>query len=377
MSETGAAPAEKVPEPAAQPPTGEADGEGLWRRVRRVRPLERASVRGALGLAAALAVLALVRYPLNVTAECVILPAERRYVRAARGGVLAHLAVGEGAQVHKGDVLARLDDRELVAEQLGAQAQIERIRANLARLRKGARPEEIARQRALIAARESEATFARNELERQTGVFKSGYASQGELEKAERDVRMKEGEANEARASLQLLLAGTLPEEIAAEEAELKRAQAQLQFIDQQLQEMVVIRAPIDGVLLTPKFHERLHEHVAAGDVVCEIADLGTMQAEVFVPEREMDALCQGLPATIKVASYPTEAFEGRVIHIGATVEHHNGLDYVRVVAEIQDPKRLLKQNMTGYGEIHADRQPILSLMTRRVLRWIRVRFLI
>ena len=359
------------------PPSTEEERESLWRRARQLGPLESRAVRGVLALVLALAALAIIPYRLEVTAECVILPAQRRHVRAAMEGVLSEIDVDEGAVVREGQVLARLDDRQLSAERREAEAQVERIRANLLRLRNGVRPEELARQRAVVAAKESSAAFARSELQRQQGLLSNGFVSQQSVDEAQRNVRVAESELAEARALLAQLLAGTRPEELAAEEAELRRAQAELAFVEQRLAEMVTLRAPIAGVVVTPKFKERLHERVAAGDLVCELASTGAMRAEIFVPERELDALRPGLPVTVKVASHPTVAFEGKVLFMGATVEQHNGLECVRVVTELEDPHQLLKQNMTGYGEIHADRQSILSLMSRRLVRWIRVRFLI
>ncbi|HVE82925.1 MAG TPA: efflux RND transporter periplasmic adaptor subunit, partial [Myxococcales bacterium] len=227
------------------------------------------------------------------------------------------------------------------------------------------------------AARESDAAFARAELERQSKLLEKGFVSREGLEAYERDLKVKDGEAAVARAQLRLLEVGARPEEIAALEAERRRAEAELKLARQRLEDMSVIRAPIDGVVVTPKFQERLHERVAAGDLVCELAGREAMRAELFVPERELDAIQVGLPVTVKVAAYPTVAFEGKVALVGAAVEQRAGADGVRVVAEISDPGGLLRPQMTGYGEVRAERRPLLELSTRRLLRWVRVRFLI
>jgi len=117
---------------------------------------------------------------------------------------------------------------------------------------------------------------------------------------------------------------------------------------------------------------------VAAGDLVCELAGRERMRAEIFVPERELDAIQVGLPVTVKVAAYPGEAFKGTVMLVGAQVEPRAGAEgVVRVVTEISDPRGLLRPQMTGYGEIRAPRQSLLNLGTRRLVRWVRVRYLI
>jgi membrane fusion protein YbhG len=366
------------PSAANDTPDEAREWSSLWRAARRFRLLERPWVRAALACAVVLAALAVIPYPLTVTAECVVLPSQRRLVRAAMEGVLWEIDAEEGSAVKAGQVLARLDARPLEADARAAEAEIARIQANLDRLRHGARAEEIARQRALVSARESDAAFAKAELERQSKLLEKGFVSKEGLESYERDLKVKEGEADEARAQLKLLEVGARPEEIAALEAELRRAQAELVLARQRLEEMAVIKAPIDGVVVTPKFQERLHEKVAAGDLVCELAGRERMRAEIAVPERELDAIQVGLPVVVKVAAYPSVAFEGAVTLVGAQVEPRLGADgVVRVVTEIADPRGLLRPQMSGYGEIRAPRQSLLSLATRRLVRWVRVRFLI
>jgi putative peptide zinc metalloprotease protein len=178
----------------------------------------------------------------------------------------------------------------------------------------------------------------------------------------------------EAQAALKLLQAGSRPEEIAAHEAVLHRAQSELGYVDERLA-MTIVKAPIDGEILTPRFRERIHEGVEAGALICEIANLRRMRAEVLVPEREVDAIELGMPTLVKVESYPTHPFEGKVGFIAPAVDGDD--KRVRVVVDLDNPDKLLKSNMTGYGEVEAGRRSLLHLATRRILRWIRVRYLL
>ncbi|HEX7840849.1 MAG TPA: efflux RND transporter periplasmic adaptor subunit, partial [Kofleriaceae bacterium] len=138
---------------------------------------------------------------------------------------------------------------------------------------------------------------------------------------------------------------------------------------------MTLVRAPIDGEILTPRFREHVLEGVEAGGLVCELANMRRMRAEIFTPEREVDAIALGMPAIVKVESYPTHPFEGVVDFIAPAVDGDDRR--VRVVVELDNAAGLLKANMTGYGEIETGDHPLLYLATRRVLRWIRVRYLL
>lgn len=371
-----------APAPPPAPETAEkvqAEQDAVWKQTQATQPrwYQRTSVRLALAAAIATIAAAIIPYPLYVTSECAIIPNARVYVRSPIAGVLAEILVDEGTPVKKGDVIARLDDRHLVADRRKAVAETERIEAELERLRHGARPEEISQKRAELEARRTAVDFALKEARRRAGMLQEGVGSRQAQEEAQLDLQIKQNAAYEAAAALKLVEAGTRPEEIAAREAELKRARAELEFIDQKLADMVVIRAPMDGVVLTPRFRERLNENVEAGGLVCEIADTRTVRAEIFVYEREADSIAVGMPVVVKVESYPLHPFEGKVGFIAPAVEARDKINVIRVETTLDNRDRMLRQDMTGYGEVECGKRSLLDLATRRLLRWIRVRFLL
>lgn len=371
--EAAAAEGEAEPEAPAPDDVAAQEQEELLRE-QRLRWYQRTWVRVLAALAVIVGLAAIIQYPLHVISECTLIPSERAKVRAELAGVIVQILADEGQTVKKGDVIARLDDRALKAERLKVAADIEKIEAELATLKKGRRPEEIQQQEAVLAARTKEVEFAVKEAERREQMASEGVGSRQAAEQAGRDLEARRKAVAEAQAALRLLQAGSRPEEIKAQEAILRRARAELAYVDERLA-MTVVRAPIDGELLTPRFRERMHESVEAGGLVCEIANTRRMRAELFVPEREVDGIELGMPVVVKVESYPTRPFEGKVDFIAPTVDGEHGS--LRVVVELPNADGALKANMTGYGEIDAGDRSLLDLATRRVLRWIRVRFLI
>ena len=317
---------------------------------------------------------AIIPYPLRVTSDCTVIPSERVKVRSEMAGVIMEILVDEGETVKKGQIIARIDDRALKAERLKVLAEIEKIEAELGTLRKGRRPEEIQQQNAVLSARRNEVKFAKKEAKRRRQMVREGVGSRQANEDAQRELETKRRGVAEADAGLRLLKAGSRPEEIAAQEAVLKRSRAELAFVDEKLA-MTIVHAPIDGDIMTPRFREHLNEGVEAGGLVCEIANTRRMRAEIFMPEREVDVLAIGMPAVVKVESYPSRPFEGKVGFIAPIVD---GKDRrVRVVVELDNADGALKANMTGYGEVEAGKRSLLDLATRRVVRWVRVRFLL
>ena len=131
------------------------------------------------------------------------------------------------------------------------------------------------------------------------------------------------------------------------------------------------------GVVTTRRPRDLLRTRVEAGDPIFEVATLERMRAEVFVSERDFDSLKADLPVGLKVASYPRRLFAGTVLRIAPKIEVIDGQNVVRVEAEIANAEGLLVPNMTGFAEINAGQRPVAVLVVRRLLRWVRVRFLV
>ncbi len=251
----------------------------------------------------------------------------------------------------QGDVIARLDDRALRAERQKTTAEIEKLEAELAILRKGRRPEEIQQQAAILEARTKEVEFAAREAERrEDGARGRGLGpggGPGDPRAGGAAARGDRGAGGPAPAP-----GGVAPrgDRGAGGDAP-KRARAELAYVDERLA-MTAVRAPIDGEILTPRFRERVHEGIEAGGLVCEIASTRVMRAELFVPERELDAIEIGMPAIVKVESYLTRPFTGKVGFIAPAVDGEHR--YLRTVVDLDNEKGLLKANMTGHGEVEA-----------------------
>jgi multidrug resistance efflux pump len=328
------------------------------------------------GVVLVLLLLAIIPYPLYITEPCTVRPVHRAEVRSQIEGVIVELLVKEGDLVEAGAPLARLEDRDIVFAMQQAKANIERLSAALAKVRTGNRPEEIRRAKALVQTRAQDVRFANIEAARVGRLFRQGVASAAQRDEAAKVLTLKRSELEQAQAELKLIESGFRSEEVTIAQAELLHAQAEVEFLNKR-KELLTIRAPIAGRVLTPRFHERLHARVAAGDTVCELGSVGDMLVEIHVDEAEADAIEIGQPVEVKVRSFPLEVFEGHVDFIAPAVVDESGRRILRVDARVDNAAGLLQPRMTGYAEIDAGNQTILGRVARRALRWVRVRFLI
>ena len=193
-------------------------------------------------------------------------------------------------------------------------------------------------------------------------------------EQNDREEDLKEQELGEAESALTLLLAGFRTEDIQQREAEVNMLEEQQRILEKELAK-ADIRAPITGTVVTPFVQRILNQYLVAGDEVCRIVDMDTVQIEMMVPEKEMADVKPAYPILMKVRSYPTDEFEGRVDFIAPVAETVFNQRFIKIRTEVSNEDGMLKPEMTGVAKIHAGQRRIISLMTRRIIRWVRIEY--
>jgi HlyD family secretion protein len=234
---------------------------------------------------------------------------------------IAEVLVEEGTTVKAGEVLARLDTGRLVPRLQQAEARVAAQSEALQKLHNGARPEEVAQARAAVNAAQAEAANARSQYERLRGISdesKGRAVSPQDLDAASAAARMSEAQAENARKTLELTLAGPRHEDIDQAKAQLDAAQADLALLKRQLADAELI-SPTDGVI-----RNRLME---PGELatpqrpVFTIAITNPKWIRGYVSETDLGRINVGMPATITIDSAPKSPIDGKVGFISSTAE--------------------------------------------------------
>ena len=150
---------------------------------------------------------------------------------------IAEILAEEGDFVKKGQLLARLDNRELQLTIAKARSQIQVQEAILLRLQNGTRPEDLAQAQARVAAAETVFRDAEQHYLRIQKVYDDTDGSaitRDELTSARLNFQNKSAELEAARQAYNLAAAGTRHEEIAEAQAQLKTFRdelARLEFL--------------------------------------------------------------------------------------------------------------------------------------------------
>lgn len=258
------------------------------------------------------------------------------------GGRVSRVLVHEGDRVEPNQLLVIFDSAELEGQLLQAQGRVESARANLTKMLRGSRPEEIAEARAasdgyreaelaqaqadLERARADE-TNAERELRRTEKLAGAGAVPQQALDNArdrERSalaqvsasanaVTAAEGRLSAAKAVTEKAQRGFRSEDIASARAELTLAEGQLKETQARWVEREV-RAPVAAVVETMDL--RPGDLLSANSTVAQLLEADQLYVMVYVPETQIGNVKLGQTANIQVDTFPNQAFQAHVEQI-------------------------------------------------------------
>ena len=242
---------------------------------------------------------------LNATGR--VVAARRASVSSKGTGRLEWLGVQEGQRVTEGDVIARLENRDVAAEREQAAAQVQVARANLAQGQADLEDAQAAFKRAQDLAQQK---------------FIAGSA----LDTAE-------ARYNKARAAID-----TLKAQIAVAQANYRAAEV---AYDQTL-----IRAPFTGMVLTKSANvgdivTPFSSASGTTGAVVTMADMETLEVEADVSEASIAKIAVGQPAEIQLDAFPDLRLIGEVSRIVPTVDRAKATLLVKVKFIERDPRVL------------------------------------
>jgi len=285
------------------------------------------------------------------------------------GGRVTEVAVEEGQTVKAGITLVRFECDELKAQRTQALAALEQAQADLDRMQRGNRPEEIEQAEATAKGSQAALESARNGPRKQEiDQAQADYAA-ANAEAANAEVFFKRMEklaatdtiskqqfddardkrkaaaqrAESANQRLALLQAGTRSEDIHAAEARYKQAEAaavlarkgfrredieaargrvaeaqgHVAELDARLRE-AELTAPADAVIEVVSV--RPGSLVSAGRIVITMLELSQLWVKVYVPETELAHVRVGQRARVSLDG-ARQTFEGHVGQIASEAE--------------------------------------------------------
>jgi len=233
-------------------------------------------------------------------------------------GRLKSVNVEEGDAIHRGQVLAELENADYRAQVESARANVVAKEATLRKVINGARRQE--RDEAWSSVIEAKAVMAdaQSELWRRQELFAAGVVSREELDRYAREADVAKAKYDAAVQQHALVDDHAREEDRSLAEADVELAQAQ--FSEAQARyEKTFIRSPIEGNVL--RKHHRSGESVSNSstvpDPVLTIGDRKTLRVRVDVDETDVSKVQVGQKAYVTADAFSGRKFWGHVVRVG------------------------------------------------------------
>jgi RND family efflux transporter MFP subunit len=234
--------------------------------------------------------------------------AQRKAAIASKAtGRLEWLGVAEGSQVKAGEVIARLDNRDVVAQAQSAEAS-------------------VLATRAAFEQAQAEEWDAQAQLKRNQDLVARGFVSRSALDSAK------------ARADRAVAGVANAKAVIAVAEANARNAQVAVDY--------TLIRAPFDGVIVSKNANvgdmvTPFSSAVDSKGAVVSMADMSTLEVEADVSESSLAKIKVGQPCEITLDALPDTRFRGRISRMVPTVDRAKATVMTKVRFDAIDPRIL------------------------------------
>ncbi len=133
-----------------------------------------------------------------------------------------------------------------------------------------------------------------------------------------------------------------------------------------------IIRAPIDGEILTGNNKEKILAPVKQGEELYTVADRSQLRAELSVPERDVQELVEGQKGQLTSNSDPGREFPFTVDTIFPEAESKEGANFFKVYANIDSPlSPEWRPGLQGEANVNIEKRRIVWIWTHKFTEWV------
>jgi HlyD family secretion protein len=349
-----------------------------------------------------------------VSASGSIKAARSQALTFALTGTVAEVLVSDGAEVSRGQALARLDATDLELNLKQAQAALEISEAQLERAQSTPTEQEIAAARAAVeAARASLAELQRGPSEREIELARlaidqaknslwaaqgnrdaikgnplssGGSADSAEAQVLNAELAVRQAEISyaqlleppssaqilqaqmqvaQAESTLATLLSTPRAADVAVAEAQVAQARVGVEVAMNNLTR-AVLRAPFSGYVSSIDLNPG--DTVAPGTPVATLVERGSYDIVVAIDETEIGLVAPGQEAAVTLDAYPDATLRGRIAQVDLVGTLTQGIVTYDVTVTLEPTDLDLRPMMTAAVDIVVDRKEDALLVPARAL---------
>ena len=256
-------------------------------------------------------------------------------------GVVDKVAVEVGDKVVAKQKLFHLDPRALREEANVKKAALDSAKAQLEKLRKQPRPEELPAVEARLAEAKANLADRADQLERARRLVRTRAIGEEEFVRIEQAARVAREQMNRAEADLKLMRAGAWGPDLAIAEAAVKMAEAQWEQAKTELARLTM-DAPLAGTILQVNVRPGEYVSAPAGKTLLVLGNLEPLHVRVDIDEHD-------------IPRYDTKA-KAKAMLRGDPRQHYD-LEFVRV-----EPYVIPKKSLTGDNTERVDTRVLQAI---------------
>ncbi len=265
----------------------------------------------------------------TVQSEAVLFPRNQAVLTAKIAAPVQRFLADRGSEVHRGQVLAILENRDLKAAAEESAGALDQARASYRSIKAGEVPEEVHKARLETAVAEQELSAQQKLYDTRQDLYAHGALARRKLDEAAVSLAQARTQAGIARKHLDTLTAVSRDETLKGAEGKLKEAQGKYLGATAQLGYSEV-RSPIDGVVTDRPLYPG--EMAGTGTPLITVMDMSTVIARAHVPQEVAALVKVGDAARISGIGDASDV-PGTVAVVGPALDPNSTTVEVRVEA--------------------------------------------
>lgn len=273
----------------------------------------------------------------TITAQGILFPLQQAAITPKISAPVSKFYVNRGSKVHKGQLLAVLENRDLAASSQENKGNLEQAQAAYETTTGASLPEELQKAQLDVEAAKKMLDAQEKVYTSREELFQQGALPRKELDQAGVDTTQARNQYEIAHKHYEALQAIGNPQGLKSAAGNLQSAKGKYLGAEAQFS-YSEIHSPIDGFVTDRPLYPG--EMAAAGAPLITVMDLSHVIAKAHIPQPDASLLKLGDEATLTVPGEDS-AIEGRVTVISPALDPNSTT--VEVWVQAANPKQRLK----------------------------------
>jgi multidrug efflux pump subunit AcrA (membrane-fusion protein) len=285
-----------------------------------------------------------------VTAEAILYPVKQANVVPKISAPVERFLVQRGDHVREGQLMAVLEDRDLVAAAQESKELYRQAQAAYQSTTAATMPEDLTKAKTDVESSRQALEAATKVYENRQELLRQGALAQKLVDDAKVAMVQARSQYETARQHLNSLETVGRAEQLKSAQAQMEAAKAHYESAAAQVS-YAEVRSPMNGVISDRPLN--IGEMASSGSALVSIVDISRVVARASVPVREAASISAGRPATISGAG---GQLTGKVTVVSPAVDPSTTT--VQVWVEAPNPGEHLKPGTTVQISIDAGSVP-------------------